>query len=1198
MSDRTLPRLGQALLLVVVVPFAACEGCAPTVPAGSDAGGGDPSATCNVDFDCQQGEQCQSGHCAPIVIVPDAGPSTDAGSDAGSEGTGVLSALPSALIEFGAVRIGVPVQQQITLANIGDAPLTVLQVFLDDNPTGEFSAAPIGSVNTVLNPGDTTALLVTHTPIDGIPDVASLKIVHTASDDQLFEIELVADFKGTPSISVSDDVAVLDPNLESVALGAVPVGNFIEKQLFVRNDGSSDSVLTVTNATLTPATAGFTLELPDLNAAGTLSSFAGLCPSGDVLDCPTNAAACTDGLCVDDDGALLDALPLRVRFTPTEVGSKQATLTLHYDLQGSDQQLDIALSADGVTGNLLATPGAVSFSPAFTSRAEYTQTITLENTGAAAATIEGFAWDEAGAFEVTHSLTFPHILNAGESATVDVSFYSDAEGAFTDTLTVLSDQDEDLAIPLSADARHEPTILVDDALDFGGVYGGTSKALPVTIRNAGPGVLNIDDISITGTGAARYSIGALTLPAELQPLAHSADTTPNVLVQLTYSPDAAPSPLPDLALLEIDSDDPDAPSVSIELSGQSIKPIISPTATLVAFGEAPACDAVPDRTVDVRNTGYGPLVITAATLSGDPDFTVTPSAALPATLDFNESLTFTVGFAAAAAGARTATLTITSTDGALPNTTVTLTATSALLDGTTVDTSGGTCTYSCASGFVDLDGDLNVGTPSPTGCEYPCTFTSAVDPPDGAFTDANCDGTDGDVTKAIFVAGNGSNAPLTDGGGTMAQPMLTISYALTQATAAGRNQLYVSNGLYEERVTLKNGVSIYGGYSRADSWKRAAGNTTIIEQDVVTSGRVIAVQGSNITSATTVADLTISALTTSAPGASVYGVHCSGCSGVRFERNFITAGDGGPGVGGLNGDDGPVSNGGSEGDDGAKDNQGAARAGGAGGTSSCSRPGGDGGDGGWENRSGEAGDKGSSTTSGGGTAGTAGSKHGCSGGGDGGGGGKGDNGSHGSDGSGGSAGGTIVGGFWVGNDGASGTSGTSGHGGGGGGGGGGQGEDGCCSICTDGAGGGGGGGGSGGCRGTRGTRGTAGGGSFGVFLHNSTNAVLSGNIITSGNGGDGGRGGTGGDGASGGAGAAGGNCCNGDEVGMGGNGGNGGYGGDGGDGGGGAGGDSFAVYRSSTSVSVSGNTLDNGNGGDGGFSVGNDGADGLSGNVN
>ena len=158
-------------------------------------------------------------------------------------------------------------------------------------------------------------------------------------------------------------------------------------------------------------------------------------------------------------------------------------------------------------------------------------------------------------------------------------------------------------------------------------------------------------------------------------------------------------------------------------------------------------------------------------------------------------------------------------------------------------------------------------------------------------------------------------------------------------------------------------------------------------------------------------------------------------------------------------------------------------------------------------------------------------------------------------------------------------------GGGGGGGGAGGGVSSVFSVCAARDGGGGGGGGSGGGGGFAGSAGSFGGGSFGIYLYNSSANLISGSIVT-GNGGPGGVGGSGGPGASGGVGGGGGpeGCA---RCGSGGNGGAGGAGGVGGSGGGGAGGPSIGVFnRGSGTMTVTGTTINVGSGGAGGSTPG------------
>jgi hypothetical protein len=447
-----------------------------------------------------------------------------------------------------------------------------------------------------------------------------------------------------------------------------------------------------------------------------------------------------------------------------------------------------------------------------------------------------------------------------------------------------------------------------------------------------------------------------------------------------------------------------------------------------------------------------------------------------------------------------------------------------------------------------------------------CQTTGSEDLPDATYTDSNCDGIDGTIARAVFVASSG-----TDGNpGTKALPVFTVSTGIAKAIAQGKDHVYVSNGTYFGSVTLANGISIWGGFSASNNWARSSAYLTKLQTFGGSNSPVIGVRGGDITSVTYLADLTIETADASVSGASNYGLHCVNCNGLRVERNSITAGNGGGSN--SNGSNGLAGGAGGDGGNGFGvdcDSNGPGGMGGGAGLSTCN-PGGAGGKGGADGaNAGSPGSQGQPNTPGG--SGGAGGDPGLAG----------RNGSigvsgpSGVNGSGGS-GGSVVGGYWA--------------SGGGGGGGGRQG----CFLCDNGQGNGGGGGGGGGCSGTAATGGGGGGGSFGVFLVNSTGIQLTGNTIISGNGGDGGRGGTGGSGGNGGSAGSGGQVCT-SQVGRGGDGGAGGRGGGGGHGGGGAGGPSYAVFRFGTTVTITGNTLSFGLGGQGGSSLGVSGQDGTAG---
>ncbi len=502
----------------------------------------------------------------------------------------------------------------------------------------------------------------------------------------------------------------------------------------------------------------------------------------------------------------------------------------------------------------------------------------------------------------------------------------------------------------------------------------------------------------------------------------------------------------------------------------------------------------------------------------------------------------------------------------------------------------------CRPGFVDLDGDRGLG-PLGNGCEYACTVTSPTDVPDLNGRDDNCDGVDGTVTDAIFVAPGGSSS--TSCGLSQTTPCATIVLGITRAAATGRRQVLIASGTYNGSVSMQNGISLYGGYSPS-TWQRTfAADTTISVAG--TSANAYGILANNLTSVTTVDHIRIVVGDSSVTGGNTYGIIANNSGGLRVSYTEIDAGNGGAGSNGSDGTAGASGGRGQDGNTGCDGNTSCSvndrsgGAGGAGGSSSCAA--GTSGGAGGQGRNGA----GASGASGGGAGGEGANRCNlslCSGscdggrstGATGGAGAAGANGPNGANGTPGSGGG-ISGSFWVtasGTNGANGTNGGAGRGGGGGGGGADRCRQnlllGCANIagCNPDRGGGGGGGGGAGCAGTRGTRGTGGGGSFGIFLVNSSGVVVSNTSITTGNGG---RGGNAGAGRAGGAGDVGGTGGSGpDDAGNGGSGGRGGNGGAGGSGGAGAGGPSIGIYRSSSSVTASAGTT---------FTIGSAGAGGT-----
>lgn len=113
-----------------------------------------------------------------------------------------------------------------------------------------------------------------------------------------------------------------------------------------------------------------------------------------------------------------------------------------------------------------------------------------------------------------------------------------------------------------------------------------------------------------------------------------------------------------------------------------------------------------------------------------------------------------------------------------------------------------TCTVTCEEGFVDVDGF------GANGCE--CERWDGVGPPPSIDADIDCDGVVDNSTEFVFVAPSGNDSA----DGSLLAPMRTLPAAIARAKDLGQDVL-VAGGVYEGKVELSSGVSVFGGY-RAD----------------------------------------------------------------------------------------------------------------------------------------------------------------------------------------------------------------------------------------------------------------------------------------------------------------------------------------------------------------------------------------------
>ncbi|MEO6037431.1 MAG: choice-of-anchor D domain-containing protein [Saprospiraceae bacterium] len=338
----------------------------------------------------------------------------------------------------------------------------------------------------------------------------------------------------------------------------------------------------------------------------------------------------------------------------------------------------------------------------------YTSKVELTNTGSGPYTVSSVAIDN----EAFQSPSAPFDIWPGaEPQFIPITFQSATTGAVTATLTI--NGDTKVTLKAAVFDRLAPKIAAAPAtLNFGTANAGDQKDLNVTISNSGQASLNVKTISFTGNAA-------FGLPQPFTALAIAPGKTAEIAVRWKPASGGAQS-----GTMTIASDDPDAPSITVSLSGsavaigpQGLVAEIAPSSLdfgLVSTGQTK------DLQITVRNTGASRLDISSANVTAGRYSLVNTVA--PFSVDTGFSRAITVRFAPTAAGSATGIITFLTNDTAKPSVTVTLTGSGQVQAGPE------TATLSVDDGSYEITGGVGAGAPAVyflnrlTPARYPATL--------------------------------------------------------------------------------------------------------------------------------------------------------------------------------------------------------------------------------------------------------------------------------------------------------------------------------------------------------------------------------------------------------------------------------------------------------------------------------------------
>jgi len=660
---------------------------------------------------------------------------------------GQLAVTPSS-VNFGSVQVGSSVSQTVSLNNTGDGDLLIYQATVTG--TG-FSISP-PKMPLFLRPGQSASLTTTFAPLSTGTTAGSIYLecsrILASRHSNVVTVALTGTGTGTPAGQLTANPTGL------------PFGNV--------QDGSNTSLSeTLTN------TGGASLTISAASASGTGFSLSG-------LSLPVTLAAG-------------QSTSFSVLFSPSAAGAASGSVSI--TSTASNANLSIPLTGTGVTqGTLAANPTSLPFGNV-QDGSSTTLSETLTNTGGSSLTISAASASGTG-FSLS-GLTLPVALTAGQSTSFSVKFSPTAAGAASGSISVTSNgSNPSLSIPLSGTGVTQGTLTASPtSLAFGNVQDGSNTTLSETLTNTGGSSLTISAASAGGTG---FSLSGLTLPLTL--IAGQSTS-----FSVKFAPTSAGAASGSISITSNGSNS----SLSIPLSGTGVAPgTLTATPTSLAFGSVQVGNST-NLSETLTNTGGPTVTISAANLSG-AGFSLT-GLTLPASLNTNQSVTFTATFTPTTAGAASGSISVVSTASNSPLTIA--------LSGT--GTAAGTLAVSPATLAF---GNVNVGSSSALGASLiasgaAVTVNSAssnssefvlsgislpVTIPAGqssAFTVTFTPQSSGAASASLSFSSNASNSPavqsLTGTGTTQTQHTVDLTWN-SSAEAVGYN-IYrgtVSGGPY------------------------------------------------------------------------------------------------------------------------------------------------------------------------------------------------------------------------------------------------------------------------------------------------------------------------------------------------------------------------------------------------------------------
>ncbi len=347
-----------------------------------------------------------------------------------------------------------------------------------------------------------------------------------------------------------------------------------------------------------------------------------------------------------------------VKYTPTAAGADAATLAIAY----AGGAVNLAMSGTGMpapVASLQVTPAALTFGTGTVGSTSATQSISVTNTGGAVATTFALANGDPTHFVVSGN-TCGAVLGVGGSCSLNVAYAPNAAGPNNAALTFSYAGGTDITVSMAGTGSAAPTANLATA-PAGGTFGTVtvgqaSAPLAVTLANSGGAAAT--GVAFNNSNATEFVVSGNTCGA-------AVNAGASCTFAIAYTPSAAGA---DSATLTINADGGAAVVMSLTGTGTSGAPQpgqLSLSASVVMADQQVDTTSAA-RAVTVSNMGPGPVIVQSVVSSNPAEFALGSNGC--ATVQANTACAFDFTFKPAAAGARSATITITSDGLSSPQT--------------------------------------------------------------------------------------------------------------------------------------------------------------------------------------------------------------------------------------------------------------------------------------------------------------------------------------------------------------------------------------------------------------------------------------------------------------------------------------------------------------------------------------------------